>query len=91
METTITAFTGAILLATFIESFVEYLFGKLAIAQEVLHYIALFVGVVLAVLLHIDIIAVFFPGQNALITTVMTGMIIGRGSNFVHDFMANRA
>ena len=85
----ITSILGIVFLATFVEGFVEYLFGKVTSAQQYLMYIALVLGVALSVAYKVDI-----PSALGLVTNygwvnwVFSGLIIGRGSNYVNDVIA---
>lgn len=89
----------AFALAFLTESFVEYLFGipmqKIALLQPyawVLNYIALVVGVGMAFYYGIDLIALIAQAAGGAwgstpVGIVLTGMVIGRGSNFLSDFV----
>ena len=78
-------------LAMFVESFVEYVFGSIKEVKRFLPYLAMVGGVVLAVLLGVDMIGPFLVtfGTKAhpIVTTIMTGLVIGRGSEFAHDIL----
>jgi hypothetical protein len=53
-----------------------------------LRYVALGIGVALAFAFDLDLLAVAFPDQVAYaswVGVVLTGVAIGRGSNYVHD------
>jgi ABC-type thiamin/hydroxymethylpyrimidine transport system permease subunit len=65
-----------------------------------LMYIAAVVGVALALYWKIDLIAIIangvaqlsgveFTWQVSRVGQILSGLIIGRGSNFLHDFLAN--
>ena len=77
---------GIVFLATFVEGLIEYLFAKDGVSQPVLKYAALLIGVILAIAYKVDILAMI-----GLVTTVpfigyvISGIIIGRGSNYVND------
>ena len=85
----------AFALAFLAESMTEYLFAswvdriaKLAEAEP-LKYIALLVGVGMAFAYRLDLLALAFPEQPPVVWWVgvlLTGMAIGRGSNYVHAF-----
>lgn len=73
--------------------------AKLAPYKWALMYIAAVVGVGLAVYWKIDLIAIIANGIAALsnvefswdvslVGQVLSGLAIGRGSNFLHDFLA---
>lgn len=85
-------------LAFVCESMVEYLFAPLAtmlkrtwpVWDEIqpLKYVSLAVGVALAFAYNLDVIyeAFGFVAAWPGVGVVITGLAIGRGSNFVHDF-----
>ena len=85
------------LLAFLVESFVEYFFGllckkiaKLEPYSWLLVYLAAVIGVGLAFVYKFDFISLageFLeePIQTNAIGIILTGLMIGRGSNFVHD------
>lgn len=81
---------AVLLLATLVEGFTEYLFSDQPKAQPYLKYIALGLGVGVSLAYGVDILAglglvspVPFVGQ------VISGLIIGRGSNYVNDFVSS--
>lgn len=86
-------------LAFLVESLVEYLFGQIfAHIQEItgyswlLMYVAAIVGVLSAFMYNFDLIALLgsYIGQEMPVTwfgTLLTGLAIGRGSNFIHDLV----
>lgn len=81
---------GILLLATLIEGLITYLFGENAKeARPYLRYVSLLLGVVVAVAYQIDI-----PGMaglvaiNAYVNFVISGLIIGRGANYINDIFA---
>lgn len=80
---------GIFLLATFVEGTVEYLFAKEGVvSQPVLKYIALALGVVLAIAYNVDLLAtVGMTSIVPLVGNVVSGVIIGRGSNYVNDMV----
>jgi len=74
-----------IFLATFIEGMITYLFGE-GEGRSYIRYIALALGVVVAVAYQIDIPAmVGLPSSVA--GFVISGLVIGRGSNYVNDVL----
>lgn len=89
----------AFALAFLTESFVEYVFGipmkKIAKLQPhvwTLNYVALAVGVGVAFYYSIDLISLIAQTAGGEwgatpVGIVLTGMIIGRGSNFLSDFV----
>jgi len=84
-------FIGAILLAVLIEGTITYLFGESTEENQKhwLRYVSLAFGVVAAVAYQVDIFGDL--GVTAMapwIGYVTTGLIIGRGSNYVNDFIS---
>jgi len=96
----------AFALAFLVESLVEYLLGTpmekipaLKPWKWILMYVAMAVGIGLALYWKIDLIAIIangvaqlsqfeFTWKVSLIGQILSGLIIGRGSNFLHDFLA---
>ena len=73
------------LLAVLAEGFVEYIFGEL-LHERVMLVVSLAVGVVLALLYQVDILLlVKLEAMHPVVGQVLTGFIISRGSNYVHD------
>ena len=97
------AFALAFLTESFVEYFFGTLFDKvkpLASAKWTLAYIAAIVGVGLSLYWQIDLIQIIanvvakLAGEEPLWKVsiagqVLSGLAIGRGSNFLHDFLAN--
>ena len=80
-----------------IEGLTEYFFdnGNEAKSQPWLKYVGAVLGVVICVFYGIDILAMFgytpvlaIPYASALIGPVLTGILIGRGSNFTNDLIS---
>lgn len=95
------AILGIFLLAALVEALVEYLVQpwlkpehrELTPAEDLirtmaLRYSAAVIGVVLCIAYQVDILALvgLFSGWP-LIGPVLTGLLIGRGANFVNDFV----
>lgn len=90
----------ALVLATLVEGFTEYIFGtlfdkvpKLVNFKWVLMYVSLLVGVALAFYYKIDLIALIAnnAGGDLSITPVgiiLSGLIVGRGANYINDFVS---
>jgi len=73
-------------LTTFIEGLVEFLFAPFKQAEKYLGYVALVLGVGLAILYQVDIPAmVGVASQYPIVDYIVSGLIIGRGSNYVND------
>ncbi len=84
---------GTILALAFLaESLTEYLFSRLLvnlrISKDYLRYIAAVVGVALAVAYRVDILEEFLDvgTDYPVVGEVFTGLLLGRGANFTHDF-----
>jgi hypothetical protein len=82
------AVIGILLLATLVEGLVEYVLGGEG-TKPYRKYAALVLGVVLAIAYDVDI-----PTMAGLTTTlpfignVVSGIIIGRGSNYANDIIS---
>lgn len=78
-----------IFLATFTEGLIKYIAGDSKKSRPYMKYVALAVGMVVAVAYQVDI-----PGMVGLTTPyllanyIVSGIIIGRGSNYVHDILS---
>lgn len=78
------------------ESFTEYIFGtifdkvpKLIPYKWTLMYLAMLAGVGLAFYYSVDLIALLPPGSEVTpVGIVLSGLAIGRGSNFLHQFVS---
>lgn len=82
---------GIIFLATFVEGLINYLTGDSSgVPRTALKYVGLVIGTVVAVAYQVDI-----PGMVGLATAwpivnyIVSGIIIGRGSNYVHDVLGS--
>lgn len=85
-------------LAFICESMVEYIFAPFAVMApakwkwiddyQPIKYVSLLVGVALALAYRLDIISEVFGATAGWPVTgqIITGLTIGRGSNYVHDF-----
>ena len=83
--------TAVLVLASLVEGFTEYAFGKVKWAQPYLMYFSLAVGVAAAVAYQIDFFAILGLGltaQFAWINWVVSGLLIGRGSNYLNDIVS---
>lgn len=89
------------LLAFLVESLVEYFVGvifakvtKLAPYTWVQIYVAAAFGIALCLSFKIDIIALaaqgagVAPWSSSIVGMILTGLIISRGSNFLHDLVS---
>jgi len=79
---------GLLLLATLVESFSEYVFGKIEKMKPFIMYIALLLGVGAALAYKVDILAMFNLHANSYVGYVISGLIIGRGSNYLNDIIS---
>jgi len=79
---------GIIMLATFVEGFVQYLFGESEYSRPYLRYIALLLGVGAAIAYKVDIPAMFgLVTDWGMVNYVISGIVLGRGSNYLNDFI----
>ena len=86
---------GAFALAFFTEGLVEYIFGtpmdkipKLAPFKWLLMYVAAIVGVGLTIHYKLDLMALILKSDPDMVGIVITGLTIGHGSNFLHQFIS---
>lgn len=83
-------FLAAAVLATFVEGTVEYIFSDSAAAKPYLKYIALAVGVGVSLAYNLDILAALgIVSPIPFVGAVISGLIIGRGSNYLNDFVTS--
>ena len=92
--------TLSLILATLVEGGIEYIFGtvfdKVPVLKDyrwLLMYVGLLAGVALSFYYAIDLIALAANLAGATQTTtpvgvVLTGLVIGRGANYLHDFVS---
>lgn len=88
METSI---LGILLLATLIEGLITYVFGESAdsATRPYLRYVSLVLGVGAAIAYHVDIPAMLgLVSAYSLVGYVVSGLIIGRGANYVNDIFS---
>lgn len=85
----------ALALAFITESGVEYVFGQavdhfqaLAKFRWALMYVALLAGVGLCFHYQLDLIATLRGGPPDPVGFILTGSLVGRGANAVHDFIS---
>ena len=80
---------GIILLATLIEGTITYLFGESETPRPALKYVSLALGILVAVAYKIDIPAmVGLVSAYAIVGYIMSGLVIGRGANYINDIFA---
>ena len=96
----LTAITAILALATIAEALVEHLFAPIVDARAetepvdawnwrpiVLRYTSLFLSVLLAITYRADLLLLLnLTPPWPWVGWVITGLLIGRGSNFIHDF-----
>lgn len=88
--TPITFGVSVLLLATLVEGFTEYLFGEVQSAKPYLRYIALALGVGVSLAYGIDILGILgLVSPFPLVGQIISGLILGRGSNYVNDIMTS--
>jgi len=87
-------------LAFLAESLVEYLFGtlfdkipSLEAYKWTLIYVSMGVGILMAFHYQLDLIALIanlaeYPIEQTWLGILLTGVVIGRGANFVHQFVS---
>lgn len=77
------------LLATLTESTAEFLFGSIELLKTWMPYIALGIGVLVSIAYRLDILNALFgvSAPEPYVGWIVTGLIIGRGSSWLHDFV----
>lgn len=88
MEATI----GLLFLATFVEGLVNYIFGDAegGSPRKYVKFIALGIGVVCCIMFKVSIPDIFgfnWETRYEIFEQAFTGLIIGRGSNYLNDIM----
>lgn len=80
---------GIIFLATFIEGLIDYMTGESdGLSRPYLKYVGLVIGVLVALAYQVDIpTMVGLSATWAPANYILSGIIIGRGSNYVHDIL----
>ena len=84
-------FVATLMLAILVEGTITHLFGESTeeTPKPWLRWVALVFGIAAAIAYQIDVLAALgAPAVYPLIGWVATGLIIGRGSNYVNDFVA---
>lgn len=82
-------------LAFLTESMVEYIFGQAVDHLEFLEpfrwllmYVALAVGVGLSFYYQLDLLAIISEQAGTPVGYALSGLVIGRGANYLHDFVS---
>ena len=79
---------GIVFLATFVEGMITYFKGTNTNSMPILKYVALALGIVVAIGYNIDIPAMAGVVTGyPLVSNIVSGIIIGRGSNYVNDIL----
>lgn len=85
----------ALALAFLSESMVEYILGtvfdkveKIKSFSWLLMYVSLGVGIGLAFWYRLDLLAIITDGAATTVGIVLSGAVVGRGANFLHDFVS---
>jgi hypothetical protein len=82
-------FIQFIFLATLIEGLVTYLFGEEEGKRPYLRYVSLALGITLAIAYRASIPELFgINGAVPMVDFVVTGLIIGRGANYLNDIVS---
>lgn len=85
--------TGIVFLSTLIEGLLTYLFGEKdenATPRKYLRYVSLALGIVLAFAYDVRIPQMLgIVATNPFIDYFISGIIIGRGSNYVNDLFSH--
>lgn len=81
--------TSITILAVFVEGFVSYFISDPDKKQPWIKYAAAAIGIVLAFAYRIDLFALFgIITYHPYIGQIITGTIIGRGSNYLNDIIS---
>lgn len=83
-------FLGILLLATLIEGLITYLFGEgeATTGKSYLRYVSLVLGIGASIAYSIDIPQMAgLVSPYPFISYVVSGLIIGRGANYLNDIM----
>ena len=81
-------FTAVFILAVLVEAIVEYFISAQDKHQPWLQYVAAVIGVAVCIAYKVDLLASLgVTSTYPFVGEVITGLIIGRGSNYLSDFM----
>lgn len=81
---------GILFLAMFVEGTVEYLFAKEGESRPWLRYISVGLGIAAAIAYQVDIPAMTgLVASYGFVSWVVSGVIIGRGANYVNDVLGS--
>ena len=83
---------GILFLATIVEGFITWIFGtkdEMEPERPWLRYVSLAFGIVVAFAYGLDIPAMAgMESPYPIVANILSGAIIGRGSNYINDLMA---
>ena len=86
MSLGLTALAIVTMLAFFVESMTEYVFAEF-LDKKTIKYVALAVGVVAALVFNVQMLqSLAGLSVNPWADMVLSGLVLGRGSSFLHDF-----
>jgi hypothetical protein len=82
--------TTLAILAALTESFTEYLFDKITVLVPWKKYLAIAIGIILALVFNVDVFrdVLKITAVVPYVGSVITGAILGRGSNYLHDLVS---
>ncbi len=81
---------GVTLLAVLVEGLVQYILGESMETRPYLKYVALILGVAVAVAYKIDIPSmVGLATDFTVVNYIISGIVIGRGSNYTNDIITS--
>lgn len=85
----IESITAAFILAVLVEGIVEYFIAKDGASQPWIKYVAAAIGVAVCVAYKVDVLASLgLVSAVPFVGSVLTGVVIGRGSNYLNDFIS---
>lgn len=80
---------SAVSLAVFIEALVSYVFQPIKSRRDLLRYLTLVLGVLAAINFGVDFFTAF-TSKLPFVTMIMTGTVLGRGSNYVYAWFGKK-
>ena len=79
---------GVLLLAVLVEGIIEYFVSNPDKTQPWLRYVSAVLGIIACLAYKVDLLAILgLVSPFPFVGSVATGLIIGRGSNYVSDFV----
>lgn len=85
----INSFLAIFALATFVEGFVEYFISDPNKFQPWLKYVAAAIGIAVSIFYRLDVFALLgVTAAYPFVGYVITGLVIGRGSNYLNDLIS---